>query len=178
VIVAGAAAAVQLADQAALAPTPVIAPLFVVTPMLLGLGYYMLTQIARGPAASGTPGWYLHIMAGPLSLALVMGWRQRIILAALAAYALAYHACSGRCSSRSSAAARSRRVITNIPSSIWGNCFILPDRLAVLASRCWAVLLLAARLLRGLSRLCAGAMPLLLDGGGRCLSQRGKPSSD
>jgi hypothetical protein len=59
--------------------------------MVLGLVYYMLTQIARGPGAAGTPGWYLHILAGPLSLALVMGWRQRPILAALAAYAIAFH---------------------------------------------------------------------------------------
>ncbi len=73
------------------APTPVIAPLFLAAPMVLGLVYYMLTQIARGPGAAGTPGWYLHILAGPLSLALVMGWRQRRILAALAAYAIAFH---------------------------------------------------------------------------------------
>ena len=75
------------------APTPVIAPLFIATPMILGLIYYMLTQIARGPGAAGTPGWYLHILAGPLSLAFVTGWRGwwRYLLAALAGYAILFH---------------------------------------------------------------------------------------
>jgi len=57
------------------------------------LVYYMLTQIARGPGAAGTPGWYLHILAGPLSLAFVTGWRGwwRYLLAALAGYAILFH---------------------------------------------------------------------------------------
>ena len=73
------------------APAAVIAPLFIVAPMLIGLLYFLLTQMAA-QGTNRTPGWYLHILAGPLSLALVIGWRERRILAVLAAYALAFHA--------------------------------------------------------------------------------------
>jgi hypothetical protein len=132
------------------APTPVIAPLFVVTPMLLGLGYYMLTQIARGPAASGTPGWYLHIMAGPLSLALVMGWRQRIILAALAAYALAYHAVLWAMQLSLFSGCAFKAGDYKYTQFDLGNCFILPDRLAVLGEPLLGGLALAATIVAGI----------------------------
>jgi hypothetical protein len=126
------------------APTPVIAPLFVVTPMLLGLGYYMLTQIARGPGAAGTPGWYLHIMAGPLSLALIMGWRQRIILAALSAYALVYHAVLWAMQLSLFSGCAFKAGDYKYTQFDLGNCFILPERLGVLGEPLLGALALAA----------------------------------
>jgi hypothetical protein len=131
------------------APTPVIAPLFVVTPMVLGLGYYMLTQIARGPGAAGTPGWYLHIMAGPLSLALVMGWRQRIVLATLAAYAIGYHAVLWAMQLSLFSGCAFKAGDYKYTQFDLGNCFILPDRLAVLGEPLLGALALAGAIVVG-----------------------------
>ena len=114
------------------APTPVIAPLFLAAPMVLGLAYYLLTQIARGSGASGTPGWYLHILAGPLGLALVIGWRQRLILGALAAYAIAFHIVvwTAQLSLFSGCAFKSGDY--KYIQFDFASCFIDPSRLAVL----------------------------------------------
>lgn len=128
------------------APTPVIAPLFIVTPMVLGLCYYMLTQIVRGGAGAGTPGWYLHIMAGPLSLALIKGWRYRAILAVLAVYALIYHAVlwAMQLSLFSGCAFKAGDI--KYTQFDFAHCFILPDRLAVLGEPLLGAIALAAAL--------------------------------
>ncbi|MEX0644713.1 MAG: hypothetical protein WD076_05340, partial [Parvularculaceae bacterium] len=55
------------------------APVFMVMPVVIGLGYHIATQMALGEARSGTPGWYLHIFAAPLGFAYAIGvaglWR-------------------------------------------------------------------------------------------------------
>ncbi len=114
------------------APAPVIAPLFLVAPMVLGLCYYMLTQIARGPGAVGTPGWYLHILAGPLSLVLAVGWRWRLIQAALATYAIAYHVVLWAMQLSLFSGCAFKAGDYKYTQFDFGTCFILPDRLAVL----------------------------------------------
>jgi len=115
------------------APTPVIAPLFIATPMVLGLCYYMLTQLARGAEGGGTPGWYLHIMAGPLSVALIMGWRQRAILAVLAVYAVLYHAVLWAMQLSLFSGCAFKAGSYKYTQFDFAHCFIVPERLAVLA---------------------------------------------
>jgi hypothetical protein len=68
------------------------APLFLAAPLLAGLVSHQLLAIATGGYVADTPGWYLHILSGPLSLALALGWRWPRVLGALAAYAVAFHA--------------------------------------------------------------------------------------
>ena len=53
------------------------APLFLAAPLLAGLVSHQLLSIATGGYVADTPGWYLHILSGPLSLALALGWRWR-----------------------------------------------------------------------------------------------------
>src|SRR5262249_48806209 len=74
------------------ASNAVIAPLFIAGPVVLGLLYHWLTQMNLGSAGIGTPGWYLHMLQGPLALAFVVGWRWRLLLSGLTVYALAFHA--------------------------------------------------------------------------------------
>ncbi len=69
-----------------------LAPLFVAGPVVAGLIVYLLTQMARPENANGAPGWYLHILQGPLALALALGWRKTWDMKALTAYALGFHA--------------------------------------------------------------------------------------
>ncbi len=128
------------------APTPVIAPLFIVTPMVLGLCYYMLTQLARGSAGDGTPGWYLHIMAGPLSLALIKGWRHRAILAVLAIYALAYHAVLWAMQLSLFSGCAFKAGDNKYTQFDFAHCFILPDRLSVLGEPLLGTIALAVAL--------------------------------
>jgi hypothetical protein len=68
------------------------APLFLAAPLLAGLVSHQLLSIATGGYVADTPGWYLHILAGPLSLALALGWRWRRLLGPLALYAVLFHA--------------------------------------------------------------------------------------
>jgi hypothetical protein len=131
------------------APTPVIAPLFIATPMVLGLAYYLLTQIARGPSGAGTPGWYLHILAGPLSLALVIGWRQRLLLAVLAVYAIAFHAVVWAAQLSLFSGCAFRAGDYKYIQFDLGSCFIDPARLAVLGEPMLGGLALAAALAVG-----------------------------
>ncbi len=72
-------------DEAALAP------LFIVGPVVAGLLVYLLTQMARPENANGAPGWYLHILQGPMALALALGWRNSWDMKALGVYALVFH---------------------------------------------------------------------------------------
>jgi hypothetical protein len=43
-------------------------------------------------ASAVTPGWYFHILAAPLGLAVAIGWRRPRVLAALAAVTAAFTA--------------------------------------------------------------------------------------
>jgi hypothetical protein len=131
------------------APSAVIAPLFIVSPMVLGLIYYMLTQIARGPEAAGTPGWYLHMMAGPLSLALVIGWRWRRIQAVLAAYAILYHAVLWAMQLSLFSGCAFKAGNYKYTQFDFGGCFIVPERLAVLGEPVLGALALAAAIILG-----------------------------
>lgn len=49
-------------------------PLFIVGPVIGGLGYHLLTVIAETGRGAGTPGWYLHILVAPISFAMATGW--------------------------------------------------------------------------------------------------------
>ncbi len=69
-----------------------IAPAFIVVPMMLGLVAHWLTQMTLFSAGNETPGGYLHILSGPLSFALASGWRWPKLLGALGVYALIFHA--------------------------------------------------------------------------------------
>lgn len=73
-------------DEAALAP------LFIAGPVLAGLVVYLLTQMARSANANGAPGWYLHILQGPLAFAVALGWSKSWEMRTLTVYALAFHA--------------------------------------------------------------------------------------
>jgi hypothetical protein len=66
------------------------APIALVAPMLLGLLHHILVRIAIDGSGSGTPGWYLHILAPALGFALALGWRRPRISASLAACSMAY----------------------------------------------------------------------------------------
>jgi hypothetical protein len=133
------------------APTPVIAPLFVATPMILGLIYYLLTQIVRGANSSGTPGWYLHILAGPLSLALVVGWRQRLVLAALAVYALGFHVVIWATQLSLFSGCAFKGGDYKYVQFDFASCLIDPSRLSVLAEPLPGALALAAAAALGLT---------------------------
>jgi hypothetical protein len=69
-----------------------LAPLMIVGPVIAGLCWHLLRMVAFTGLGAGTPGWYLHIFAGPLGLALVLGWRWPGALTALAAYGLLFGA--------------------------------------------------------------------------------------
>jgi hypothetical protein len=69
-----------------------LAPLFLAAPFLGGLCLHLLTMIAASGQGAGTPGWYLHILAAPLSLALALGWSWPRLQGALAAYGVAFGA--------------------------------------------------------------------------------------
>jgi hypothetical protein len=61
------------------------APVFIVGPVFAGLLYHLLGMVAVGHVNGGTPGWFFHIFAAPLSLAWVLGWpRSRLTLPLLA----------------------------------------------------------------------------------------------
>jgi hypothetical protein len=60
--------------------------------MLGGLLYHLLNMVAMTGEGAGTPGWYLHIFAAPLSLALVIGWRWPWVQGALAGYGVVFGA--------------------------------------------------------------------------------------
>jgi hypothetical protein len=53
-----------------------LAPVFVVAPVLAGLLYHLAVMVASTGIGGGTPGWFFHIFAGPLSLVLALGWRR------------------------------------------------------------------------------------------------------
>lgn len=67
-----------------------LAPLALALPILAGLFYHVLVNLAG--VGAGTPGWYLHILAAPLGLAMARGWRRPRLLTALTAYTALYTA--------------------------------------------------------------------------------------
>lgn len=44
--------------------------------VLAGLVFYLLVRIAATGVGAGAPGWYLHVLVGPLSLLLAAGWQR------------------------------------------------------------------------------------------------------
>jgi hypothetical protein len=66
------------------------APAALAAPVLAGLGYHVLVALAG--AGATTPGWYLHILAAPLGLAVARGWKRPRLLAALTVYTGLYAA--------------------------------------------------------------------------------------
>jgi hypothetical protein len=67
-----------------------IAPAFIALPVVLGILAW-LTQMTLSGARNEGPGWYLHILSGPLALAFASGWRWPYILSRLSVYALLFH---------------------------------------------------------------------------------------
>jgi hypothetical protein len=53
-----------------------LAPVFIVAPVLAGLLYHLAVMVASTGIGGGTPGWFFHLFAGPLSLVLALGWRR------------------------------------------------------------------------------------------------------
>jgi hypothetical protein len=104
----------------------------------------------RGPGAAGTPGWYLHIMAGPLALALIMGWRQRVILAILAAYALTYHVVLWAMQLSLFSGCAFKAGDYKYTQFDFATCFIAPDRLAVLGEPLLGGLAMAVAIAAGI----------------------------
>ncbi|MBI1209535.1 MAG: phospholipid carrier-dependent glycosyltransferase [Azospirillum sp.] len=73
------------------------APLFFVVPILAGLVFHAIVWVTLYRRGGGTPGWYLHILLGPLALAAARGARAaagrpaaRLATSALASYAIAF----------------------------------------------------------------------------------------
>lgn len=69
-------------------------PLFVLVPMLAGLTYHQMLRIAIDGVGSGTPGWYLHILAPALSAVVVWGWPKHWSVYLLVAYGIVFAAYS------------------------------------------------------------------------------------
>lgn len=53
-----------------------LAPVFIAAPVLAGLLYHLAVMVASTGVGGGTPGWFFHIFAGPLSLVLAVGWQR------------------------------------------------------------------------------------------------------
>ncbi len=69
-----------------------LAPLFFIVPFLAGLFYHLLVMVAMNGEGMGTPGWYLQILAAPLSMALAIGWQWHRVQGFLAGYAILFGA--------------------------------------------------------------------------------------
>lgn len=67
-------------------------PVFVAAPMVAGLIYHLLVRISAGEGGIGTPGWYLHILAPVVMIALAWGWRGSMISKGLAMYVVGFTA--------------------------------------------------------------------------------------
>lgn len=64
------------------------APLALAGPMAAGLVYHIAAWMAG--TAAVTPGWYFHILAAPLGLAVAMGWRRPLLLSTLTGATIVY----------------------------------------------------------------------------------------
>lgn len=49
--------------------------LFIAPPMVMGLVFHLLVRTAAGEGGSGTPGWYLHILAPVVGIAVAWGFQ-------------------------------------------------------------------------------------------------------
>lgn len=67
-------------------------PAFVALPMVAGLVYHLLVRMSAGAGGVGTPGWYLHILAPVVMIAVAWGWRGSVVVKALAAYGVLFTA--------------------------------------------------------------------------------------
>ena len=75
------------------------APVWIVGAVVAGLVHHVLVRIALSGEGTGTPGWYLHLLAGPLGFAYAVGvlrmtrWKiARLLLLTLSTYTLGYFA--------------------------------------------------------------------------------------
>ena len=130
------------------------APLFLAAPLLAGLVSHQLLSIATGGYVADTPGWYLHILSGPLSLALALGWRWRRVFGALAAYAVAFHALTwmGQLSLFSGCAYKpgpGQPLRLDV-----GSCLLVPSHLAELGAPVLGFTALALAVIAGGTALC------------------------
>jgi len=71
-------------------PHPARATLFIASPMVLGLVFHLLTRTAAGEGGGGTPGWYLHILAPVVGIAVAWGWRRSALAITLSAFTLVF----------------------------------------------------------------------------------------
>jgi len=74
-----------------------LAPVFMVAPVLAGLLYHLAMMLAATGQGAGTPGWFVHLFSGPLSLVLALGWPRWRLMAPLVAYTLALDALLAWC---------------------------------------------------------------------------------
>lgn len=134
-------------------------PLFLAGPLLAGLVSHQLLSIATGGYVADTPGWYLHILAGPLSLALALGWRWRPLFGWLAAYAVLFHAMcwAGQLSLFSGCAYKpaSGQALTLDP----GSCLIEPSHLQEIGSPALGFAALALAVAAGVGALAWARKP-------------------
>jgi len=135
-------------------PIEAAAPVFVIFPVVAGLMYQNIAINLITEAGAGTGGWYLHVLAAPLSLALALGWRHRRIFCFLTIYALLFHAAcwATQLSFFSGCAYKpgARESLRLDP----GSCLILPSHLAALGEPILGgAALLAAAILGGAALL-------------------------
>jgi len=135
-------------------PIEAAAPVFVIFPVVAGLMYQNIAINLITEAGAGTGGWYLHVLAAPLSLALALGWRHRRIFGFLTIYALLFHAAcwATQLSFFSGCAYKpgARESLRLDPDS----CLILPSHLAALGEPILGgAALLAAAILGGAALL-------------------------
>ena len=75
------------------------APVFIVSMFVAGLAHHVLVALAMTGIGNNTPGWYLHILAGPMGIIYSLGllWllksgAARVLFPALALYSVGYFA--------------------------------------------------------------------------------------
>jgi hypothetical protein len=67
-----------------------LAPGFLAAPMIAGLVFHLLVRTAAGEGGAGTPGWYLHILAPAMGVAVAWGYRGSALAIGLTLYTLAF----------------------------------------------------------------------------------------
>jgi hypothetical protein len=130
-----------------------LAPLFLATPVLAGLIYHAVDQATLGDSGMPTPGWYLHILAGPLAFAIALGWRWRRLFAGLTVYAISFQViCWATQLSVFSGCAYKPGPHLSLTLDA-GSCLIVPSRLAVLGEPLLGSVALAMALIAGMAGL-------------------------